>query len=192
MPHCYKNIDGWFDFEELYDLAVSRFDNCTFVEVGSWLGKSAVYMGEKIKESNKQIKLICVDTWEGSDEEFHKNYIKDIGGVNKLLALFIDNITNAKVDDVVTYLRASSLEAARTAKYVATKLNFVFIDADHHYESVKSDILAWLPNVRCGGILAGHDYDVNNPASEGVIRAVKEIFGDNYYTIGKCWVKEIK
>lgn len=48
---------------------------------------------------------------------------------------------------------------------------FVYIDADHRYESVRSDISAWWPYVQHGGILAGHDY---MPEHDGVIRAVDE------------------
>ena len=35
--------------------------------------------------------------------------------------------------------------------------DFVFIDGDHRYESVRRDIQAWLPKVRPGGIMGGHD-----------------------------------
>lgn len=37
-------------------------------------------------------------------------------------------------------------------------LDFAYIDAQHHYEAVKEDLGLWLPKVRKGGILAGHDY----------------------------------
>lgn len=49
-------------------------------------------------------------------------------------------------------------------------LDFVFIDADHRYEAVKADIIAWTPKVRDGGIVCGHD--VNAP---GVIQAIREL-----------------
>jgi hypothetical protein len=48
---------------------------------------------------------------------------------------------------------------------------FIYIDADHRYESVRSDIDAWWPYLQPGGIFAGHDY---MPEHEGVIRAVDE------------------
>lgn len=54
-------------------------------------------------------------------------------------------------------------------------LDFVFIDADHSYDGVWSDIEAWLPKIRPGGLLSGHDY--NNPedvCGPEVKRAVDE------------------
>lgn len=50
--------------------------------------------------------------------------------------------------------------------------DFVFLDADHSYEGVKADIIAWSPKVKKGGWLCGHDYG-NFP---GVNRAVDELF----------------
>lgn len=59
-------------------------------------------------------------------------------------------------------------------------LDFVFIDADHSYDGVKSDISAWLQNVKPGGVIGGHDY--NNPRERNgkdVKRAVDE-FAEEY------------
>ena len=55
-------------------------------------------------------------------------------------------------------------------------LDFVFIDAQHDYESVKRDIEAWLPKVRGGGLISGHDYDPDPKRNYGVIKAVNEKF----------------
>ena len=76
-----------------------------------------------------------------------------------------------------------SVEAA--ANTVDGLLDFVFIDADHSYESVKQDIEAWLPKVRSGGILAGHDYSIHH---KGVKRAVQERFSERFKVAdGKVW-----
>lgn len=48
---------------------------------------------------------------------------------------------------------------------------FVYIDADHRYESVRNDIHDWWDRVSPIGVLAGHDYDPDHP---GVMRAVAE------------------
>ena len=65
----------------------------------------------------------------------------------------------------------------------------MFIDAAHDYENVKLDIQHWLPKVRVGGIIAGHDYD---PRWEGVIKAVDESFsGKNIEIDGLAWIDKI-
>ena len=53
-------------------------------------------------------------------------------------------------------------------------LDFVFIDADHSFKSVQSDIRHWLPKVRRGGRIMGHDYNRKWP---GVVGAVDAAFG---------------
>ena len=69
MNHFYEQIQGWFDFEDLYSDVVKTFpEESHFVEVGSWKGKSASFMAVEIHNSKKQIKFDCVDTWNGSVE----------------------------------------------------------------------------------------------------------------------------
>jgi hypothetical protein len=72
-------------------------------------------------------------------------------------------------------MRCDSVEGARRAP---NNLDFVFIDADHTEEAVRADIEAWLPKVRPGGLLAGHDYD-----RWGVTAAVKSVLGEGNYEV---------
>jgi len=51
-------------------------------------------------------------------------------------------------------------------------LDFVFIDANHNYESVYKDIVSWSRKIRPGGMLCGHDYAERFP---GVVMAVNEL-----------------
>ena len=70
----------------------------------------------------------------------------------------------------VTLLRGESTEIAERIPLRA--LDFVFIDAEHSYEAVAHDIAAWLPKIRPGGALTGHDYA--NPRWPDVKPAVDE------------------
>lgn len=177
----YKKIHGWFDYEAVYDQAVEdAYETIpsVFVEVGSWLGRSACYMAELIQISGKPITLYCVDHFEGSEE--HKKFLsrKDIS----LHDQFIENITKGGFTDVIKTISEQSVFASRHY-FNFDSIDFCFIDASHDYHSVKEDILAWRPKVKQGGILAGHDYSNAHP---GVIKAVNEMV-PNFHTIGSVW-----
>jgi len=75
----------------------------------------------------------------------------------------------------VNIMRLASLDAV--SRFQPHMLDFVYIDAKHDYVSVKDDILNWLPKIRKGGMIAGHDYhDKGDTAC--VKTAVDEAFGD--------------
>jgi cephalosporin hydroxylase len=198
MEHFYKNIHGWSDgIDQLYQQIVAsvpkpemRFNGSGFshvdvrpfhfVEVGTWKGRSAAFMAVEIINSGKNIKFDCVDTFEGSDIEPEHLADEDVKA-GTLYEAFINAMK--PVEGYYTPIRATSLEAA--ALYEDGSLDFVFIDADHSYESVKADIAAWAPKVRPGGYLAGHDFNAATP-NGGVERAVYEAFPD-VTPLPWCW-----
>jgi hypothetical protein len=63
----------------------------------------------------------------------------------------------------------------------------IFIDADHSYESVLADILAWRPKAR--KLICGHDYKKTWP---GVQRAVQEVFGKDFGVFKGIWFHQVK
>ena len=75
----------------------------------------------------------------------------------------------------ISFIKKNSIEAA---KDVPDGLDFVFIDADHGYQAVKDDIDAWLPKVRQGGIIAGHDYMKEHNKHSEVRLAVNAKFAE--------------
>ena len=160
------------DFQELYSDMVSVFvDGSHFVEVGSWKGRSASYMGVEIYNSEKQIKFDCVDTWLGSVEHHDKNspfFVQElIDDKDWLYYQFLNN--TRPVCDIINPIRLSSLDAVN--QYPNRSLDFVFIDASHEYNDVKKDILSWYPKIKKGGFIAGHDYTT----FDGVKQAVDEL-----------------
>jgi len=58
--------------------------------------------------------------------------------------------------------------------------DLVYLDDDHQYEGVKRSIAAWLPKVKAGGILGGHDFHRNEP---GVIKAVLELVHEKDWSL---------
>lgn len=70
-------------------------------------------------------------------------------------------------------------------------LDWIYIDADHSYKSVKEDLEAWYPKVRRGGIISGHDYvEYSNGGIDfGVIQAVDEFCLKHGYDIEEWFDK---
>lgn len=162
MEHFYQSIRGNFTFPQFYEWLVLQLPadrSSQGVEIGVQFGQSAAYLAVEIINSGKDCQLGLVDTL--SAEHFMVNLqpVKDI----------ISGI----------YGGTNSWEAANC--YNDGSLDFVFIDADHTYNFVKRDIMAWLPKVRINGIIAGHDFDWQHI---GVIRAVTESF--EHFEIMRC------
>jgi predicted O-methyltransferase YrrM len=146
MDHFYRNIQGWFNFSDLYKDAINQFDNAKFLELGCWKGRSAAFMAVEIINSNKNIEFYCVDSWKGDK----------VGGVGKV-DVYDEFVKNMQpVLDKINIVRELSVDAAK--QFPDHSLDFVFIDASHDYESVKEDFEVWFPKMKKGGMMAGHDY----------------------------------
>lgn len=176
----WQAIDGFFDYQDLYDMFVRELGNGdTIVEVGSYLGASACYLGEAILKAAKYIRVLCVDEWPAL-------YRRDDGIlVVQPYDTFCANVRQSGLCEVIIPLCCSSVKASR---FVKNDLGAVFIDAGHDYASVKDDIKAWLPKVRKGGFLAGHDHSDTFP---GVVQAVNELLPGHEHFGFQSWLQRI-
>lgn len=158
MKHFWNSIEGFLDHFEVYNLALEKFDSGHFVEIGTYRGKSAAYLGVEIYNSGKKIKVDTIDNYNISiDNSANSIGAYSISCKNLQLLSHIVNVVN--------------MESTLAAKqYLDNSLELVFIDASHDYDSVKKDIEAWLPKIKKGGIISGDDY-----GWEGVKKAVNEL-----------------
>ena len=189
MEHIYNQPqfgENWFTYPKLYsDFVANARDNSTIVEVGSWKGKSTAYLGVEVVNSGKKIKVFAVDTWKGSTAEAaHQNdkYVKE----DKLYDLFCSNI--APINEhgpIIKPFQCCSVEAANY--FTDRSLDVVFIDASHEYQDVCDDIAAWLPKVKSGGIIAGHDYYGWKEVRKAVDDTLKGAKGTNE----DCWIYQV-
>jgi SAM-dependent methyltransferase len=173
-------IEGWFDFRDVYDhVAKTLPDGGTFMEVGCWKGKSAVYLAHRLEDIGKTDALIEIaDTFEGDLDtgkesvfwEFRKNCIE---------AKAIDELNGGMISEESE--PCDSIKAAGFFK--SSHFDGIFIDAAHDYDNAKADITAWRDKVKPGGFFGGHDVD-----SPGVQRALADC-GIKYKTVGRCWIQ---
>lgn len=148
------------------------------VEVGVREGKNS----EAMLDAGCK-RLICVDDY----PECVEHWIEAKGPVKitrEMQDAFKANMVLGlkKYGDRVRYLNMSSVAASEKIK--DGSIDYVYIDADHNYEHVMADILAWYPKVRSGGVLAGHDYAKDG--YEGVVQAVQEFAQKNGLQVHVC------
>lgn len=182
----YKDISGWLDYEDLYLKIIKKElkDGDIAVEVGSWMGRSSVYFAEQVSKQKKNIEFYCVDLWGGPQGiESLDNIIEKNGG--SILNIFEKNIKDCGYEDKIKIIVGDSAKSA--ALFKDKSISFCFIDASHKYESVKNDIKAWLPKMKPGSTLAGHDVD-----QPQVKKAVEEILKNKWEkTSTRCWICQI-
>ena len=102
-------VEGWLTDEEgklLYNLAKECTGAGVIVEIGSWKGKSTIWLGKGSKRGNK-VKIYAIDPHTGSSE--HKEMYGNVWTFEE----FIKNIKNAKVDDIIIPIVETSEEASR-------------------------------------------------------------------------------
>jgi hypothetical protein len=138
----------------LYEAA--RLSPGPLLEVGSYLGKSTLYLAAAARELGTQV--VTVDHHRGSEEhqpgwEYHDPSLVDrtVGRLDTLPG-FRHTIASAGVEDVVVAVVARAEDLARLW---STPLGFLFLDGSHTEESAQRDYRSWAPHLH--GILAIHD-----------------------------------
>ncbi|NND67818.1 MAG: class I SAM-dependent methyltransferase [Halioglobus sp.] len=161
LPEGMDQIKGFLADDEaqaLYDHARVAGALGPVLEIGSYCGKSTIYLGLAVRETNGTV--FALDHHRGSEEHQQGEFFHDpdlYDGSEGLMDTFREfrrNIRRADLDDVVVPVVAGSEAAAR---HWQTPLGMVFIDGGHSLDAALTDYRCWEPHVVRGGILAIHD-----------------------------------
>ena len=144
--------------ESLYLTAKNYSKQGPCLEIGSYCGKSALYLGAAVKENNQL--LYSIDHHRGSEEQqpgeefFDPDLLDESGKAINTLPFFLDTIDKAGLKDIVIPIVSTSIEASRDW---IKPLAMVFIDGGHSEKAANDDYDAWNPHIISGGLLAIHD-----------------------------------
>jgi predicted O-methyltransferase YrrM len=161
LPIDIDSVKGFLATDEgdaLYQYAAETAALGPCLEVGSYCGKSTVYLGAAAK-ANRGL-VYAVDHHRGSEEhqkgeEYHDPDLYDAGmALMDSFREFRRNMRAAELEEVVVPVVAPSRVASR---YWATPLGMVFIDGGHSWEAALTDYRSWASHIVPGGILAIHD-----------------------------------
>jgi predicted O-methyltransferase YrrM len=185
LPHPYADVaaatKGFLPLDEgdaLYDVAC-RAPAGTWLEVGTYCGKSTVHLGAAAREVGAR--LVTLDHHRGSEEnqpgwEWHDASLVDphTGRLETMPSLR-RTLWDAQLDDVVSIVVATTQQVA---PWWTTPLTLLFLDGNHTSEVAQHDYAAFARHVVSGGILCVHDVFENpayggRPPYEVVLRALQ-------------------
>ena len=161
LPSHLNSVKGFLDHDEgicLYNHALSSSKKGPILEIGSYCGKSTIYLAAAAKEYNCSV--YSVDHHTGSEEnqvgwEYHdiELFDEETGKINSFPE-FMRNLRKADLLDTVIPIVSDSSLVSRDWKI---PLSMVFIDGGHTMEAAFNDFNNWKDKIIKGGILAIHD-----------------------------------
>ena len=163
-------VEGWLSKSEakvLYKLSKGELPEGDIIEIGSYKGRSTIFLASDLPENRK---VIAIDTHRGSDEH------RKAGPVNTLPD-FRQTLKRFNIEDNVDVVVSDSIEAG--SKYSGSAA-MIFIDGSHRYEDVKRDTEVWKDHLADNGYILLHD----TIFWEGPIGAFREeIAADSDFTV---------
>lgn len=157
--------------ELLDDIAKRAKNDMLFVEVGAFVGGTVCHLGQRLKEYNKNCRIIAIDNWICS--EVSSQSLDFIGSNGNFLEVFNKNIEKTGIKDIVNTIQGDSIEISK--QFLDNSIDFLFVDGLHSYPYNKYELEAWLPKMKKDSILAGHDYC----SLSYMPSMLHELFGDN-------------
>lgn len=167
-------VDGWGSYEpffaEILREVGERDREPIIVEVGTWLGASAIHMSNLLASMQLGGGVVCVDTWLGALE-----FWLDTADATRYQALglrngypsvyynFLSNVVQKGVQDRIVPFPVTSPIAARWFAKAGIRPAAVYIDGSHDAPDVLTDLTSWFPLVEGTGTMFGHDYDWVGP-----------------------------
>ena len=153
------DVEGWLSVAEgrsLFRLAAAVPPSSAIVEIGSWKGKSTIWLAAG-SLSGQGAKVYSIDPHTGTKDDAERERQKGDAETIWSFDDFQRNISKAGVAAVVAPLVMYSGEAL---SHVKEPVGLLFIDGDHSYEGVRADFEAWSPRVAPGGVIAFHDTNI--------------------------------
>jgi hypothetical protein len=147
------------------------------IEVGSFLGGSAIVMAEKLRAMGLvNSAVLCIDTWLAEQILWsmpeHRVKLKIQYGRPCFYYTFLSNIIDRGLQDVVVPLSMPSLSAGRYLKRLGIRSSFIYIDGCHEEGDVRNDLEMYWAILEPGGVMLVDDYNEGVEMFVGLVRDV--------------------
>lgn len=187
----YENFDytkyedilyGWNSDHHFFHEIINDSKPSYILEIGSFLGKSAINMGNYIKDNSLNTKIICVDTWLGSLEMIGHRFPAEKeklvkNGMPRLYDYFLANIKKNGLEEIVIPFPQTSYNALNFFMQNNVLFDLIYIDGSNHYDEFKRDIDNSWDVLSNNGFIFGDDY--RNFHWPHIQIAINEFVADN-------------
>jgi hypothetical protein len=168
FDQLYSGIDPkeskrhFFNGAEVFDALIRGKRPRLIIEVGSWMGHSAIHMSQTARRETGPVPILCVDTWLGSAEHyFNEDYLEDMSfrnGRPDFYRSFLGNVVFHGAERDILPISLPSHTAYEVFAKLGLLADLIYIDAGHGYDDVMSDIGDYRQLLAPGGIMFGDDY----------------------------------
>jgi hypothetical protein len=155
---------GWGSVHPYFERYIAEVRPALIVEVGTWLGGSAINMARILKEHGlKDSCILCIDTWLGAAE----HYVGDEGRATMKLKDgrptfyedFLEHVVQHGAQDIVLPFSIASTAGADALKQIGVSPDLVYLDGDHSERGFRADLDLFWDLTRPGGVIIGDDFD---------------------------------
>lgn len=175
----------FFNGEEVIDALVEAVRPRLIIEVGTWMGHSAIHMGRRARSLEPEALTLCVDTWLGSSEHYfndeHVALLALRHGRPSFYEAFLSNVAYHRLQDGILPLSISSHAGFEILQRLNVKADLIYIDAGHSFDDVKRDVRDYRKLLSDTGVIFGDDY-FHPP----VKRAVDEYAANHGLHVASC------
>jgi len=168
--------NSWGSTEPCFEHFIKELRPQLVIEVGSFLGGSAIHMADMLEESGLENRcIICVDTWLAEEVLWsrpdERKLLKIEHGSPTFYYTFLNNVEFSGHSDTIIPLRMPSLSAGRYLKMKGIRAPFIYIDGSHIQGDVWADLNMYWDLLLPGGVMLIDDFsNEENGIFDGVIK----------------------
>ena len=188
QPSGVANVQGWNSDQPLFKELIEKTRPTVIIEVGTWLGASAIHMAKICRELGLQTTIYCVDTWLGAEEFWtskahtEERDLRQKNGYPQVYFDFLANVVQHECQDLIVPIPNTSTIGNIILQDRRVLADLIYIDGSHEYQDVKTDVLAYKKLLSPKGLMFGDDI-----AWGSVKMAVSEVCS-NHREMGNFWL----
>lgn len=168
------------DSVPVFNKLISEVKPSIIIELGSFMGWSAITMAKICRTNNINTKILCIDTWLGSIEHWRIDQCNELSrydyfqnGISGMYDAFCKNVISHGVEEYVIPLPNTTDMMFNLLKHLNITSQLIYVDASHEYRNVLQDLQSYYEILDVGGYIFGDDVRWNS-----VNKAIQE-FSNN-------------